>query len=197
VLVEDGSMHFDSLIERMAMIDRGPRIALACQCAVRVQPVYDAHVGAGDPVYVEAVELAWRYAEGGAGDPEAAARVEAAVRERVDFHYDEEDYALMAEVATVALRAVQALDDHDAESALAVARALISAQEVADSAEAEAQGPFSREPEQAAAEEEAWQEAAIAIAEARHGPAARDMFDAISPAGRPRWLRTLLASKRR
>jgi hypothetical protein len=189
-------MDFDSLVERLRVIERGPRIALACQCAVRVQPVYDAHLGEESPVYFAAVELAWRHAEGGARDPETAARAEAAVRELVDFHYDEEDYALMAEVATVALRAVQALDDQDAASALAVARALSSAQEVADSAEAEAGGPFADEPEQAIAEEKTWQEAAITVAEARQGPAARDMFDAIEPAGPPRWLRTLLAGKR-
>lgn len=187
---------FDILLERLAKIERAPRVALACQCAVRAQPVYDAcWIGDHDPVYAEAVELAWRHAEGGGPDPAAISRIEAALRALLDFYYDEE-YQLMANVVTVALRAIQALDEEEAASALAVARALTSCRAVADGAEAEARPPRSREPEEADAEEKAWQVAAIDIAEAWHGPASRDMFDAIPPEGPPRWLQALLASKR-
>lgn len=184
----------DVLVERLSKIERGPRIALACHSAVRIQPVYDACWGGHhDPAYAEAVELAWQHAEAGAVDPSTAARVEAALRDLVDSYYDEVDYALLAKLVTVALRVVEALADDEAASALAVARALYSSLDVAGSAEAETRPPGSSEPEEAEEEEKAWQDAAIGLAEAWRGPASRGMFDTIPPAGGPRWLQDRLA----
>lgn len=179
---------FDALVGRLAKIERGARIALACQSAVRVEPVYDACWGHREPAYAAAVELAWRHVAG--DDPDPAASIDA-LTGRLDYYYDEDEepYALMAQVVTVALRAVEALDADAAASALAVARALYTAIDVAGGAEAETRAPWINEPEEAEAEEQAWQEAAIRIAET--GPAARDMFDALPSS--PQWLRARLA----
>jgi hypothetical protein len=183
---------FDTLVVQLTKLERGPRIALACQCATRAKPIYDAF-GDSDPAYADAVELAWRGAETDASDPAAFRLVVAGLHALLDF-YGEDGYDLMAHVVTVALRAVQALDQDASASALAVARALYSARALAASAEAQVQPPGTRLRDEADAEERTWQQAALRIAEAWHGPVTRDMFDTV-PAPGASWLEALLAGR--
>ncbi|HYZ64269.1 MAG TPA: hypothetical protein VE650_17605 [Acetobacteraceae bacterium] len=186
---------FETLVARTSRIQRPARIALACRCAERVRPVYETlREDAAGPLFQDAVEAAWRLAETGQRDPRLATlrqQLEALLNDYLDM-----GYSLLSDAVTVAFRAVQATNEEEQDSAIAVARALASALSVADGAEAAIIPPGTETSGAFQKEEEAWQAAALDLCERWRGPASRTMFDPISPPGGPQWVKRFLAALR-
>jgi hypothetical protein len=122
-------------------------------------------------------------------------RLKQRLKDVIEYYYDD-DYQFLADVVTVPLRTLEAIDDDEEASALATARVLTTIINVADCAEVELLPPGRPSTETFEAEEMAWQASALDVAERHGGPANRAMFASISPAGGPQWLRRFLAAQK-
>lgn|SRR5690349_18445353 len=186
---------FESVIARTARIRLHARVALACQCAERGHEVYKAlREDADEAAFADATECGWRFALSGERDASAVLsltqRIEALIQ-----NYTEMEYHLLCDVITVPLRALQTMQDDEKASAIAAARALASALDVADGAEAAILMAGKQVSGDFLAEEERWQAAALEIAEGWRGYASRSMFASISVDGRPQWIGRFLAAQ--
>lgn len=187
---------FDSLVTRVARIERGVRIALATACAERCLPVYQAlREDADEAAFTEALAVGQRVAETGERSPARELELERRLRTLVEDYLDM-GYSVLSDAVTVVLRVVQSLDEDESASATAVARALASALSVADGAEAMMLPPARETSGAFQAEEEAWQTAAMDLAEGWHGSVRRGMFASIPPTDGPAWQRRFLSSRR-
>jgi hypothetical protein len=186
---------FETLVARTARIRLHARVALACQCAERDRAVYQAlREDADEAAFADATECGWRFAVSGERDAGAILSITQRIEALID-DYTEMDYDLLCNVMTVPLRALQAMQDDEKTSSIATARALTSALDVADGAEAAILMPGKQASEEFLAEEERWQAAALDIAESWRGYASRSMFASISVAGGPQWIGRFLAAQ--
>lgn len=189
---------FETLVARAAGIPLPARVALACQCAERAHPVYQAlREDADEAAFMDATECGWRFALSGERDDDAilsiTQRIEALLQ-----NYIELDHDLMRNVVTVPLRALQTMQGDEKASALAAARALVSALDidVADLAdEAMLMAVDEEDPQDGMAGEQRWQAAALEIAESWRGHASRSMFTSIGGDGGLQWAAHILATQ--
>jgi hypothetical protein len=186
---------FETVMARAARIRLHARVALACQCAERGRPVYKAlREDADGAAFTDATEYCWRFAVSGERDAGAILSLTQRIEALIE-NYTEMDYHLLCDVVTVPLRALQAMQDDDKASAVATARALTSALDVADGAEAAILMPGKQLSGDFLAEEERWQAAALDIAEGWRGYASRSMFASISVGTWPQWVSRFLAAR--
>ncbi|WP_394847465.1 hypothetical protein LZC95_08365 [Pendulispora brunnea] len=178
----------DSAIARLQRISATARIALAAEIGDRVYPIYEEYwIGTYSNHVRRSIDLAWSRAEGGVVDQNDLRSCQADIEDLVAFYGEEEENDLLRAVVTVVLRVLQSLSSDSSESDLAVARALLEAQNVAQAAEAMADEAQPSGKEIAALEEEEWQDRALAFLDSWKGPPHRHMFDAVG--GRPaKWL---------
>lgn len=183
----------DDLEELVAMLlpvgDRA-RAAVACSCAARLLPIYEAH-GSGDVgVLKHALEGAWTWAEGGSVPSDLDASAET-LEEYVEALYEEEDELLASVVnaARMALDVVRAAGDADT-SALEAARALVLDADLSDMVDGVLADAGSSAT--ADAEEEAWRGEIVELARRWRGPVDRTKFEGASAP--PSWMPDFLAA---
>lgn len=169
----------EDLSRRVQGVSRPIRTALAAECGSRVLPVYEEYwVGDYFESVKQSVDMAWAFACGTPFDPAELERCLAELADVVAF-YNEEGIDVLSNATTVVLRVLQCLADDEEESLRAVGRAMVSTLGTAQSAESMANRGTPAEPKKkvAMAEEEAWQDRAIAIARSWTDPCTRTMFD--------------------
>lgn len=178
----------DSLIGRLRKASSYAQIALAAECADRVYPIYEEYqVGTYSKSVRRSIEIGWSYACRATVDEAEIQSCLAEVQDIVEF-YREEGIDVLGDTVTVVLRVLQALTPDEEKSSLAVARALVSARDAAQSAEAMAnlEKPKASRTEVAAEEESAWQERALSVIDGRKGVAIGNMFESLDDKP-PRW----------
>jgi hypothetical protein len=177
----------DTHKQRVRTASPQARTALVSECAERVYPLYEEMWWGSYYVAVRrAIEMGWNFACGLPIDAELKARYLEHVLDAVTFfREDTTQDSLLANPLTVALRVLQSMVEDEEESCLAVARGLGS---TLSSAQSAGHTPGDDDTSaRAMAEEEAWQEAALARIDGWQGVAKRDMFDAIGEKP-PEWL---------
>jgi len=170
----------------------GPHIrtALAAKCGERVLPIYEEYwVGDYYPAVGRSIEIGWDYACGAAVDETELRTCLDHVRDLVSYYHDEKtNNDLLAPTVTVVLRVLQSVTPDEEASCLAVARSVLTSVDTAMSAEVMANWytPSPARKELAAAEEKAWQQAALSLISGWEGGVTRTMFDSLG-ALPPEW----------
>ncbi|WP_394847463.1 hypothetical protein LZC95_08355 [Pendulispora brunnea] len=178
-----------SLSARLRPTDAHARIALAAELADRVFPLYQEYwTGTYSEEVRRSIELVWARA---CDEPVDDHELQACLKEvrETNSYYLDEGIDVLANAVTVVLRAIEAVVASEDDSILAVARALTTAIDAAVAAEAMANQESSndQQKELAEAEEESWQERALALVDGWKGVARRDMFASLG--GKPpAWL---------
>jgi hypothetical protein len=163
-----------------------------------VYPIYEEYsVGTYYKSVRRSIEIGWSYACGARVDEAEIQSCLAELQDIVEF-YREEGIDVLGDIVTVVLRVLQALTPDEEKSSLAVARALVSARDAAQSAEAMAnlETPKASRTEVAAAEETAWQDRALSVIDGWKGVAIRNMFESLDDKP-PRWLQDWKQRSRR
>jgi hypothetical protein len=185
------------LTERLHKGSRHARIALGAECADRVYPIYEEYWSGDFSESVRrSVDLVWSYASGSAIDEADVRACITEVRDLVDY-YGEEEISILLQTVSVVLYSLESLTDDDAASTKSVARSLVGARDVAQSAEAMANEGVPRDSRKkwAMAWEEEWQDRALSIVDGWKGLAKRDMFDALDDRP-PKWVLDWKARRR-
>jgi hypothetical protein len=184
----------DEREERLQRLSPLARTAICAACSDRVIQIYKDHwIGDYWAEPAEALELAWSYAGGASVPGERLALLKDRLTDLVKY-LAEEGVNILTSSVQVPRRALESIDPDVEASALAVDRALDSALWCAQIAESILHRSKAG-PALAEAEEEAWQERAIDIAERSKGPLSRKDFEAAGPTP-PDWWKAYQAGER-
>jgi hypothetical protein len=178
-----------TMTQRLRGVNRFGRVALAAEAAERVLSVHEKEWTASHaPEVARGIEIAWTFACGNVVDQTEVAACTAELQDLVTY-YHEEGITEVAESVTASLRALQSMSTDEQESSLAAARALITAQTVANVCEGYVleEKPAQRKDGSAMAEEEDWQLKAVILTEGWKGVARKDMFVPLNDKP-PKWL---------
>ena len=175
---------FADLVARMSRISRHARVGLAAACADNVKPLYESLSEDNDSsAFSQSTDACWRFAETGQEGSVELERLCQRMKDLASYYYDDMDDAYLAELVTVALRALETMSNDEQAAAEAAARALDGALGVAESAleECEQRLGAAVEPSDEEFSPRAWKEATLAVAERHAGLVTKSIFAEIPP----------------